>query len=124
MVILDSNIWIAFFNKADSQHAKAKKVLQKNNNKLVITEYILLEVASVLCLRSKKLVADKFLEMATNNKDIEVLASSEIFLNKIVSEFFKHKTKYLSFVDISLVHLSGRYEIVTFDKKLDRVING
>ncbi len=122
MIILDSNVWVAFFNKADNQHKKAIKILKDNRVGLVVTEYILLETSSVLCLRAGKEVADKFLTMMTNNRDIKILPSDKILLDKIVKKFLDHKTKYLSFVDVSLVHFSKQYKIITFDKKLEKEI--
>ncbi|NIA09603.1 MAG: PIN domain-containing protein [Nitrospiraceae bacterium] len=122
MIIFDSCVWIAFLNKADSQHTKAAKVLAENNDKIVMTEYILLEVASVLCLRAGKSRADKFLKIVMNNKDIKIITSDKTFLLGTINEFLRYKTKYLSFVDFSLVYLSKQYKIITFDEKLKQFL--
>ena len=47
MIILDSNIWIAYLNKNDNQHNKAVSFFDKIKENILITEYIILEVATV-----------------------------------------------------------------------------
>ena len=122
MIILDSSVWVAFFNKEDSQHKKAVQTLKKYRRGLLVTEYILLETSSVLCIRADKTTADKFLKMMMNNRDIKIMPAGKYFLNKVVKEFLIYKEKFLSFTDVSLMHLAKQHEIITFDKKLAKAI--
>lgn len=122
MIILDSNIWIAFLNESDNQHKKAEKVFQGIGDSIIITEYIILEVASVLTMRANKNIADKFTELIIDNKNIKILLSNKIFFNKTVKNFLNYPKNNLSFTDISLLSLSGKYNIITFDKNLEKAI--
>lgn len=125
MVILDSNVWIAFLNKNDSNHKKADEIFNKLVNKrekIIITEYILLEVVTVLSQKVGKKLADQFIEIAGNTKRIEIISSSADFLNDVLTFYLKQKNRNLSFVDYSLLYLSRQYEILTFDKELKRKI--
>ena len=48
-IIFDSNVWIGYFNTEDSTHSKAVAFFKKyNDHTIVLTEYVLLEVATVL----------------------------------------------------------------------------
>lgn len=122
MIIFDSNIWIAFFNISDTQHKKAGKILENINAKIVITEYIILEVSSVLLFKAGKDIANKFIEIVLNNKDIEILLSEENFFRGALYCFQNEETGKLSFIDVSLLHLSKFYSVFTFDKKLEKEI--
>ena len=118
MIILDSNVWVAFFNKSDSQHQKAKKNLKEITGKVTATEYVILEVCSVLLVRAGKQVANKFLEIVFDNDDIEILLSDGGFFEKVINLFQENNNKKLSFVDVSLLCLSKSHQIITFDKEL------
>ncbi|MFH1191887.1 MAG: type II toxin-antitoxin system VapC family toxin [bacterium] len=122
MIILDSNIWIAFFNTNDTQHKKAEKVLENADGKIIITEYIILEVSSVLLFKVNKNVANKFIEIILNNKDVEILLSDEFFFKGTLDCFQNEKTGKLSFIDASLLYLSEIHRVFTFDKKLKKEI--
>ncbi len=123
MIILDSNVWIAFLDKSDSQHKQAEKIFNELKQKIIITEYIILEVCSVLSLKVNKKVADSFIEMAFNNRDIEVLLSDEHFFKETTKLFLNCLYTHLSFADISLLYLSNFYNVITFDKELQKAIN-
>jgi predicted nucleic acid-binding protein len=118
MLIIDSCVWIAYFNLNDSQHQKAQNVFAKIKDGVVLTEYLIVEIASVLALRSNKENADKFLEFAQNNKDIDVILSDKSFFTRTVETFKNTGNNKLSFVDCSLLMLSEHNEVITFDKAL------
>jgi len=122
MTILDSNVWIAFLYIDDAQHEKAKKVFQLCKKPIVIPEYIVIEVSSVLSQKAGKRIANAFLEIITQSKDVDVLFSEDQFFIEVVNFFKKRKEHNLSFVDFSLLYLSKSYQIITFDKNLQRAI--
>lgn len=122
MTILDSNVWIAFFNKSDNQHKKAEKVFQETSDSMFITEYVILEVVSVLTVRANKNIANEFIKLIIDNEDVKILLSSEKPFKKTVRTFLDYPKNNLSFTDISLLSLSGKYNIITFDKDLKKVI--
>lgn len=117
-IIFDSNIWISFLYSDDSNFEKAKETLN-NPKPFVLTEYIVLEVATVLKQKAGEQIAKQFLANVINNK-IEVLNSAEYYNE--TTEYFMTNSNSLSFVDTSLVILSDKYEIISFDKELSKII--
>ncbi|MCD4706089.1 type II toxin-antitoxin system VapC family toxin [bacterium] len=123
MTILDSNVWIAFFNEMDNQHKKAEKVIKKlNNNQIVVPEYIVTEVASILRFKAGKEVSNDFIKSISDNDDIIILLSDEFFFNNVVDNFINLDGCKLSFIDIAILYLSKNYKVITFDKNLEKAI--
>lgn len=124
MITFDSNVWIAFLHGSDSQHQKAQKIFASQKEPVAITEYVIIEVSSVLLQKAGQKTADGFLDLVMNNKDVEVIYAQDQFFNEVVSFFRESATKQLSFIDMSLLHASKLYEIVTFDKNLQKAMRG
>ena len=122
-VIFDSNIWVAFLNHHDSLHAKAIKIFRDNEGKIIIPEYILLEITTVVSLRANFQIAQEFLRLATTNNDVEILPSSLLFLVKLLDFLKTSDFSKLSFADHALVLLSHRYKVLTFDQDLNKVLH-
>lgn len=124
MTIIDSNVWIAFFHRNDSFHDLAVETLFRiqKEEKLIITEYCLLEVSTVLQMRAGHRVAQQFLERIQDNQDIEILYSSELQTKEVMQFFQKHNFEKLSFVDQSLLVLSKKHTIITFDQNLKKAL--
>lgn len=120
MVILDSNLWVAFLYTKDPNHKKAERIFENLKEKIIVTEYIILEVATIISQKVSKKVADDFIEDVIDNRDIEVLPSSKEFLDEIIKFYLSKKNENLSFVDYSLLYLSQKMEVITFDKVLKR----
>ncbi len=121
MIILDSNIWIAYLNEADSTHQRALKIFQKTNVKdVLITEYLLLEIVTVLKQIQGHKSAQEFIQLLTD-KNISFVESKNFYAETLLL-FQSLKENKLSFVDVSLLHLSRKYEIRTFDKNLRKVL--
>ncbi len=123
MIILDSNVWVALLNKDDSQNLKAEKIIGTINEKIIIPEYVVLETVSVLSIRVSKKAADNFLEFITENKEIVILNSSQELFDNAVDIYRKIVGNKLSFVDVYLLSLSGSYQIITFDRELQKRLN-
>lgn len=122
MIILDSNVWVAYLNKNDSQHKKAEEIFSHLTAGLAVPEYVILEVCSVLTLKANKSIADKFLEFITDNQDIEILFSNHVFFTGVIVCFKNTSQQKLSFTDIALVYLSKTHKVITFDKQLEKAI--
>ncbi|MDD4530336.1 MAG: PIN domain-containing protein [Candidatus Gracilibacteria bacterium] len=123
MKILDSNVWIALFNKEDSLNKKASDIMKelvKNNEKIFITEYLILEISTILLLKNGKKLADNFINFVYDNSDIDIIYSDKYFFENTIQFFTKNNYEKLSFVDQSLLLLSKSYQIITFDKELNR----
>lgn len=126
MIIFDSSVWVALFNDKDSQHEKAKNLIlvakEKNKELVVIPEHIVAETASVLLLKSGKETAEAFLEATLDNFAARILLSDPELFWGTFSLFRKKENKKLSFVDASLLFLSSKYEVVSFDRELEKAI--
>ncbi len=121
MIIFDSNIWIAYLNKSDSTHRKAVKLFQEINVKdILITEYLLLEITTVLKQIQGYKFAHKFIQQITDT-NISFLESKNFYAETILL-FQSLEENKLSFVDVSLIHLSKKYKIKTFDKELQKIL--
>jgi len=115
--ILDANVWIAFFYTHDSTHKKAVKVFQElKEQELAITEYVILEVATILKKVANIHIANHFLECLAESS-VSIIQDNEL-MQQTARVFSKSGRNNLSFVDCSLVYLSCRYNVKTFDKKL------
>ena len=120
-VLFDSSIWAAYLNPLDSQHAKAEKVFndaEQQSSVIILPEYIILEVCTVLMIRTGKEAADAFLQNIRDNRMISILHSTPAILEGVMARFVERADRHLSFVDVSLLLFSESYAVITFDKKL------
>jgi len=122
MIILDSNVWVSYLDKDDSQHKKAKKIFREISDIVVVPEYVIIEVCTVLLKKTCKETANNFIKIAFNNQNTEVLFFGEFIFNRFINNFKDIKNKKLSFIDTSLLYLSKSYQVVTFDKDLEKAI--
>ena len=120
MMVLDSNVWIAFFNPDDSNHHEAQKIFSKTQEKVGLPEYVLLEVTTILAQKMGKDIADQFLQMTRASKDVEILPSSKEFFDGVIQLYLSKTNEKLSFIDYSLLYLSSKRNVVTFDKDLKK----
>jgi predicted nucleic acid-binding protein len=114
--ILDTNIWVAYFDADDSLHAKASKYFVDGAT-YVVPDFIIVEVASVLRKKGRVAGVRDFLEFVQENADVTLLHSQEYF-KEYVTAFLKTEKTQLSFPDASLYFLSTKFVIHTFDKEL------
>ena len=122
MTIFDSSVWIAFLYQSDQQHQKAEKIFALHQGTIMIPEYIIAEIVTVLTRKGAKPLADRFLEMVTDNKDVELLFCTDQFFMHLTTVFKTHHQRNLSFVDMMLLVLADSYHIVTFDRALQQSI--
>lgn len=124
MLICDSNVWIALFNKSDANHEKALLVFdKKTSTNFFVTDSCMIEVVNVLNKKGGKDLADNFLTIITDNKDIDIFYSDKDFTDSVISFYQTHNLSKLSFVDQCLLYLSQDHPIITFDKELEKAIN-
>lgn len=117
-VIFDSNVWIGYFNVEDTTHSQAVACFSKYSVRtVVLTEYVLLEVATVLKQKIGHAATNKIIAVLLQTENIQLLPSADYF-SPTLTMFLGHKDKHLSFVDMSLVVLASDFEVITFDKKL------
>jgi len=121
MLIFDTNIWIAYLIESDSTHKKAVRLFKQTKSKdILITEYLLLEIVTVLKQVEGFEMAQKFIQQITD-ENISFIESRH-FCAQTLLLFQSLKENKLSFVDVSLLYLSKEYEVKTFDKELGKAL--
>lgn len=122
-VFIDSNFFIAFFNTADALHDKAIKigeVLERERIILVISNFIFLEVVTVLSQRVNKFTAMKVGKYFLESPEIELIHVDETLQNQSWIIFSAAEEKNISFVDCSTIatmKAESLSKLLTFDKK-------
>ena len=74
--LVDSSVLVAFFRQKDCFHGQAVKWLETQRN-FLISDYVLLEVSTVLQIKEGHKAALEALNFLIFNKDIEVLKLTE-----------------------------------------------
>ena len=118
MLILDSCVFIAYFRIEEESHKKAKKIIKESEH-IIINDYVLSEIYTVLMLRESYEIAQKALNWIISNPKITIerLTNNEI---KEVVTFLNTKQTSLSFVDVSLIVMqkNKKKKLVSFDKEI------
>ncbi len=120
MTILDSSVWIAFFNRDDSQRNRARKLFPYLNTKeIIILDHIYAEIMNVLrqksgnnqCIRFKKFLSIFGIQIVLTTRDVMSMANKYFF-----------KFKKLSFTDCLILSSSkiNDYNLITFDNALEK----
>ena len=122
-VLLDSNVIIALYNQNDALHKRALETFKKlaeTKIKLVISNYLLLEIYTILSQRDSKKTALEFGDLIRNEKPFLIQRIDDEMEEQSWQIFTKIKDKDVSFVDSSIIAqvLEGNYRLVTFDQKI------
>lgn len=129
-VFVDSNFFIAFFNETDTLHQEALSIgakLEKQKTELLISNFIFLEVVTVLSQRVNKAVALQVGRHLLSSPSIEIIHIDEVLHNHSWQIFQEVRNKNVSFVDCSIIatmKAEGVLELLTLDaedfKKLQK----
>ena len=122
MMILDSSIWVAWFDVDDSQHREAQELARSIHEPIVVPEYVVAEVCTVLTRKAGKQTALLFIQTVLENKQVDILFSSPALFSTTLKEFLADSHGALSFTDRALAVLSRMYRVATFDKALQKEI--
>lgn len=122
-IFVDSNVFIALYNPTDSLHAEALNlgvIFDQQQLSLVISDYIFLEVVTVLAQRRGKIVANQVGDMLLSHPMIHSIHIDEMTRLETWRLFQKLSNKDTSFVDCSIAVIMGNegiHDLLTFDKK-------
>lgn len=122
-VFLDTNVLVALYNRKDLLHKKSLNLFRNFSAKkarLVISNFVLLEIFTILSQRAGKKKAIEFGKIVRNKKPFLIKRIIPQLEEKTWQVFVKVKDKNLSFVDCSLIALvlQENYPLATFDKKI------
>lgn len=118
--LIDSCVLIAFFRTSEKNHAKARAFIHRLKN-FYITDYVLLEVATVLQIKEGLSIAHKAITLITNNESVRVLRMTDYELVETTA-FFLTQKEQISFIDASLIIVAKKnhFLLATLDKKLTK----
>ena len=125
MTVLDSDIWIAFFNTNDSQHAKARRLLhtlELQQEEVGVHEYVILEVVTVLRRIASPKQAAAFVRAIAASTALRVLYSDPETVRDVCAVVYGRQHPKLSYTDLVLLRLSLIHSVHTFDRVLKREI--
>src|SRR3989338_339354 len=124
-MIVDSSVFISFYSEADVHHKEAVEIFKKieNSVQIIISDYILNEIISVLLRKFGLKNSLEVLDAILNSSSLYIRHTSEEEFYEIV-EVFKNQKDNLSFIDCSILWLAikSNLEINTFDKNLKKEI--
>lgn len=125
MIVLDSNVWIAFLNADDRQHARAEQVMKSVIDEMVgIPEYVIVEVCNVVAAKVGQPSVRAFLKAISEHERFAVLFAGVELYSAVSSLFIEREWSGLSFVDVALVFLTQEHKLITFDRELEACIRG
>lgn len=130
-IFVDSNFFVALFNSNDSQYAKALKLSKHLDEKgllFTISNYIFLEIVTVLSQKRGKEVGNAVGEYLLTSSNIAIVHIDEKLNQETWDIFRTIKNKDISFVDCSttaVMKAEGIAKLLTFDqdhfKKLKKI---
>lgn len=127
-VLIDSSVWIAYFDKDDPHTERAKKILNElteSGSALLLTDYVIQEIITVLLYKNKPKLAECFMEYLEDEPSAEILSIDAPLVQKTM-RFAKSKNwrPKLSLTDWSMFYLANTLNLplYTFDRQLDHVV--
>ena len=123
-VFVDSNVFIGILNTRDALHKKALRVwetLRKKQYRIVVSNFVISEVITVLSQRASKQDALEFAYSIyfDDKHEIELVHLDENLEFRTLEHFKAQTSKNVSFVDASNLAIMEAYKIkkiASFDK--------
>lgn len=122
--ILDTNVWVSFFDEDDSNNKKAESILKSlsKEKEQIMPDLVFYETLTVLKIKTNLQLSKEFMDSVKDNRDVTIRLFYEY--NRMVAELMINPLyKHLSYIDTLLLYLSKTYTIVTFDKQLIQAID-
>ena len=125
MVMVDSVVWIAYKNRRDTWHEKAKVLLPKileQKKSIFITDYIILEVVNFLLRKINYKTSVETLDMFLSTDRIKLLHNDAISF--LATKNVMEKYQGLSFTDANIIvnmKENNLKELCTLDKGFEIV---
>lgn len=110
-VFIDTSAWYSFLNQRDTDHKRILRILQRDDLKLVTTNFIVVETLNLLVSRRQKHIAIQFGKMLREGSEISIgyiSTKEEIEAWKIFEKYADHD---FSFTDCSSFAFMKRMKI-------------
>lgn len=101
-VFVDTSALVAFFDRKDSYHEEAGRMLEKiarERLRIIVTDYILSECVTTILMRASHAIAVKAAEFIFASKAIDLVWLDESIKRKAWEYFKQHSDKKYSFTD-------------------------
>jgi predicted nucleic acid-binding protein len=128
--IVDSCVFISFYDSSDSNHEKAINDLEKissNNDSIWVTEHILDEILNIFLRRNYKKQISSFIDLIKKN-NIRIVfpknqASSLELASRTMEAVLKQKRKKASYTDLYSLEITmsqpeNTFEVISYDHPL------
>lgn len=131
MILIDTGVLAAFFNKRDTRHKRARELMnhlrQGDYGTGIISDYILDETVTLLYVRSKRPdLSIKVGELIINGKLGQFIPLNADLVMKTWGLYQKYVHNGLSFTDCSLIalgHFLDVREILSFSEEFQGILN-
>ena len=134
MIIIDTNFFVALFNKRDKNHTRAKGILKELKTSTwgtrILTDYVVDETVTMLWVQThtKEIVQNFYDKIVLNRKfarvekitTVDIMNAWEIWKN-----YAEYPKRPLSFTDCSILAIIERLQVsnlVTFDSEFDGLV--
>lgn len=116
--VIDTSVWIAYFNPDDSLHIDSLNLLAEPNFKedlFIFNDLLLEEIFTLLIYKKWIKFAESIFNFMNDNINYKII---EIDIRNIIKSTFV-SWKKISITDMSwiLLAINYSYELITFDKK-------
>lgn len=113
-VFIDTNVFIALEDEADSTHKRAielsEYLLKQKNVRYHTSSEVILETLTVLSRKLGKEIAKKFIKKHKNSQIIDIFFDENLYKSTLKA-YLKLKQDKISFVDCSNVLIMKKYKI-------------
>lgn len=122
--LIDSNVWIAFYNENDSTHAQAIAVmmqLEQAQAAIFVSNFIFQETWTLLRLSQQPEKATRFVQAITHTQHIQQFDIDQYWIRETIDFFHsinnRSKQSLTDFTNMFL-SLTFGFTLVSFDKKM------
>ena len=121
MILLDTTFIVSFLVDTEKDHEKALKISKKlNNEKLVITNAILIETINLLGKKLNKNTNALFKTYESIKNNFEIIYEDEELTERAMQTLVKYKAKIVAdAINMEVMKDLDIYEIFTFDEHFD-----
>lgn len=127
MIVVDSSLFVAYFNRRDAHHEAASAVVRDIAGgvygRALLPEYVFLEVVTVLMARLDQTRAAEVGRALLQSREVDLVPCSDLFLETFET-FADRGSDGLSFADAAIVTIARRNDppyVATFDRRLAAV---
>lgn len=123
-VIVDSSVWIAYFDKDDSHSCTAEKLLVEwtsSYTRLIVTSFVVQEVCTVLLYHEKHEALKTFFSFIKENGNLSLLVIDMELIERALIFANRHAWRpKISLNDWVLLYLAAHIgdTLATFDRQL------